>query len=78
MEEGGVFPFPEDCEAKNKTIEGVPFPFPFIDEAKIKSIKTLQARPDDVFITSFPKAGMICDHLQKSSLIPLASCNYNL
>ena len=40
-------------------VEGVPFPVHLISPSTIEAMKTWQARPDDVFIVTYAKAGKI-------------------
>ena len=43
------------------TVEGVPFPTHFVTMETINAMKTWEARSEDAFVVSYPKAGMSTD-----------------
>ncbi|XP_072042001.1 sulfotransferase 1A3-like [Amphiura filiformis] len=55
IEQGGLWPSSDAAEFKMTVIEGIPFSTSMVES--VNAVKTFEARSDDVFIDSYPKAG---------------------
>ena len=47
----------DDLPFAYNMISGIIFP-PFISQKRVDELQTLQLRPDDVFVVSYPKSGI--------------------